>query len=329
MLQLGAMETLLKLVAQAGIAVSWNKTSKELVLLGDRKIIFRSADDPDSVRGANISWIWLDEIAYMKQDIWDTVLPTLRVGNVKLWATTTPKGKTWVYDVWMNGGPEYSITKSSSSQNIFLPKNYVEMLKSSMTTEMYQQEVEGDFIDPVGQLFRRQWFSTVQKAPDGLQWYRYWDLAASTKTSADYTASVRVAFDTDGTLYIDAGYHVKAEWPDVRKLIIETAQKEPSVQIGIEEALHGLAAVQDLRREPLLQGYTLRGIRVDKDKQSRAMPWAALAEDAKVKLVAGAWVKEFLDEVVSFPSAKHDDYVDAASGAVAMAKKSKIQWGWA
>ncbi len=44
-------------------------------------------------------------------------------------------------------------------------------------------------------------FEAVERAPLGLKWSRYWDLAASTKTTADYTASVRVAMH-DGGVYI-------------------------------------------------------------------------------------------------------------------------------
>jgi predicted phage terminase large subunit-like protein len=72
----------------------------------------------------------------------------------------------------------------------------------------------------------------------------------------------------------------------------------------------------------------LRGIKVDKDKQSRAMPWAARAEAGAVRIVAGSWVKDFIDEVVAFPSAPHDDYVDAASGAVAMVARPAVKWGF-
>jgi phage terminase large subunit-like protein len=44
--------------------------------------------------------------------------------------------------------------------------------------------------------------------------------------------------------------------------------------------------------------------------------------------VAGAWARDFLDEVVAFPSAPHDDYVDAASGAVAMVAKPSFEWSF-
>ena len=67
-----------------------------------------------------------------------------------------------------------------------------------------------------------------------------------------------------------------------------------------------------------LASTTLQSIPVDKDKLSRALPWAARAEAGKVALVKGSWIAAFLDEVVSFPLGEHDDHVDAVSGAVQM-----------
>src|SRR5439155_14826587 len=47
-----------------------------------------------------------------------------------------------------------------------------------------------------GCLFKRGWFSRiVDFVPSGLRWFRGYDLAVSTKTSADYTASFRCALD--------------------------------------------------------------------------------------------------------------------------------------
>ena len=326
MLRLGAMETMLSLVGRMGVGTSWNKSDLELKLIGDRRIIFRSADNPDRLRGANVGFLWLDEAAMMDAQIWPTAIATLRHAPGGAIATTTPRGKDWLYELWTTGGADYSITESATTDNAFLPSHFVETLRQSMTSEMYAQEVQGRFIDPLGSLFQRHWFTVVPRAPEGLKWFRYWDLAASTKQSADYTASVRAAMH-DGIIYLDGGIQMKAEWPDVRKVIVATMLSERSdTQVGIEEALQGLAAVQELRRMPELSGVTFRGIKVDKDKVSRAMPWAARAEAGTVKLVAGPWVKPFIDEVVAFPTAPHDDYVDAASGAVMMMSKPKIQW---
>jgi phage terminase large subunit-like protein len=48
------------------------------------------------------------------------------------------------------------------------------------------------------------------------------------------------------------------------------------------------------------------------------MAWATRAEQGKLFLVAGQWCEDFIDEVSMFPVGRHDDYVDAVSGALPM-----------
>lgn len=177
-----------------------------------------------------------------------------------------------------------------------------------------------------GALFKRQWFRIVDHAPDGLFWARYWDLAASTKTSADYTCSAAVAYAEDGTMYIRDMVRGRWEWPDARKVITQTMLAEPTVLHAVEEAMHGLAAIQEFRRDPDLRSVALRGIRVDKDKLTRALPWAARAEGGKVVLIRGAWVGAFLDEVCMFDGtgATHDDQVDTVSGGAELVKRGGV-----
>jgi predicted phage terminase large subunit-like protein len=321
------METILKLTAKAGIVTAWNKSEMELRLLGDRRIIFRSADNPDRLRGANAGWLWLDEVAMMNAEIWPLSIATLRESPGRAWMTTTPRGKDWVYQLFDGDHRDYATIRSKTTDNMFLDDTFVATLKQSMTSEMYRQEVDGEFTDPVGSMFRREWLTVADQRPQGVQWFRYWDLASSIRQSADYTASVRVCLH-NGVVYIADGIRIKAEWPDVRRIMIETMRSETGTVHGIEKAQHGLAATQELRRVPELADVSFRGIDVKGDKGQRAMPWAARAEQGGVRIVAGAWARDFLDEVVAFPSAPHDDYVDAASGAVAMVAKPSFEWSF-
>ena len=180
---------------------------------------------------------------------------------------------------------------------------------------LYQQQPTPDD----GGIFRREWFSkVVASAPTGLSWSRGYDLAVSTKTTADYTASFRCAFDADGNLYIADGFRRRMEYPDQRKYVIDRVREERNTTHGIESALHGMALVQDLQRDAKARGRSFRSIRADGDKVVRANAWSGLAEAGKVILVRGGWIDEFVEEVSSFPHGKHDDQVDAVSLAVRM-----------
>ena len=185
---------------------------------------------------------------------------------------------------------------------------------------LYQQQpVPSD-----GGLFKREWFQhIVSRPPHGLVWARGYDLAVSTKTTSDHTASFRCAFDRSGNLYIADGFRRRIEYPEQRRYVIDRVRTERNTSHGIEKALHGQALVQDLRQDVKVRGRPIEAIRVDTDKITRALAWAGLAEDGKVILVQGTWIDDFVDEICSFPYGSHDDQVDAVSLAVRMLSRRK------
>ena len=170
-----------------------------------------------------------------------------------------------------------------------------------------------------GGIFKREWFKRfVEKPPEGLNWKRGYDLAVSTKTQACYTASFRVAFDNDGNLYIADGFRKRVEFPDQKRYVLSRIKDEKLTEHGIEQALHGQALLQELRKEARLRGIGLKGVTVSTDKITRALKWAPLAEEGKIVLVRGHWNNEFIEEVTQFPAGHFDDQIDAVSLAVAM-----------
>ncbi len=191
---------------------------------------------------------------------------------------------------------------------------------------LYQQEP----IPSKGVKFKREWFrKIVDAAPQGLRWKRGYDLAASLKTSADYTASFRCAYDGAGNLYIADGYRTRIEYPDQRRYIVERLQAERDTEHGVESALHGKALIQDLRRERTVRAFAFKEVRVAGDKLTRSLAWLNLAEEGKLFLVRGPWIDEFLDEIARFPHGKHDDQIDAVSVAVSMLAKKEGRAGGA
>jgi PBSX family phage terminase large subunit len=317
MLEDTTLRTFMELAEEAQILKDYEKKLRKATLRGDRTVIFRSGEEPDKLRGPNIGWFMLDEAAMLSYECWRIIIGRIRERPSKGWAVTTPRGKAnWVYKVFISGG-KYEIIKSSTRENHFLPEDFVETLMESYTSEWQAQEIDGDFIDPSGAMFKRSWFNTTSITPS-INWVRYWDLAASVKSNADYTASVAVGMDENGNVYLRDGIHLKAEWPDVQKVMIRTMLNEPFTSHYIEKALHGIAALQELMRVPEIAGVPIYSIDVKNDKVQRAMSWASRAESGKIFIVNGGWVDGFLDEVCMFPTGKHDDYVDSVSGAMPM-----------
>ena len=169
-----------------------------------------------------------------------------------------------------------------------------------------------------GGIFKRKWFAKIVDHAPNLPWKRGWDLAVSTRTNADFTASFRCAFDPAGNLYIADGIRLRLEFPDQRRLMIDRLLKESNTEHGVELAIHGQAIIQDLRRVPQVRSAAFRGVRVEGDKITRALPWAALAEEGRVILVRGPWNQDFIQEAANFPQSPHDDQIDAVSIAVKM-----------
>ncbi len=190
-------------------------------------------------------------------------------------------------------------------------------LGSYSFSALYQQRP----VPAGGGLFKREWFKKiVDKAPDGLKWKRGYDLAVSTKTSADYTASFRCAADSLGNIYIEGGFRGRLEYPEQRRYMIGRMMAEKNTEHGIELALHGQAFVQDLRREVKLSNVPFRGVKVSGDKFTRALAWSNRAEEGKIILVRGPWISDFIEEACRFTGngGGHDDQVDAVSLAVEM-----------
>ena len=170
-----------------------------------------------------------------------------------------------------------------------------------------------------GGIFKRAWFHPVDNLPRMVHTVRYWDLAMSEKTTADYTVGVKIGQGEDGHYYILDVARFQKEWGDVVPEIARVAIADGArTVIGVEEAGYMSRAVQELNTDPRLHGYALFGYPVDKDKVTRALPFAARLSAGNVSVLNTHWTQDYLDEMCSFPNGTNDDQVDASSGAWAM-----------
>lgn len=290
------------------IVRKFNQSELHATLFDGKEILFRSADNPERLRGPNLGWAGLDEAALMNRNALDIMLGRLRIEPGKMWFTTTPKGRNhWLHEYIETGNVE--VHRSRTMDNPHLPQAYIDSLKSQYSSAFYAQEVLGEFVDMGGTRVKREWLRTGEPPSVFDRVTMGVDLAISTKNDADYTAAVIIG-TLAGRTWILAAEHTRTGFHGVLNFITSLAERwNPSV-IAIESVQYQAAVVEELLRSTNLP---IQAVRPDKDKITRFLPLEARYEQGLVMHAPN--LMAYTDELLSFPAGAHDDLVDAAAYA--------------
>ncbi len=112
-------------------------------------VTFRSADNPEHLRGPNLSWWWGDEPSLSEQLLWKIAIGRLReFGRFGYaWLTFTPQGRNWIWQRFIQrGGPNYYIARVRSRDNPFLDEEFLKALEEDYSGDFAKQELEGEFV---------------------------------------------------------------------------------------------------------------------------------------------------------------------------------------
>lgn len=203
----------------------------------------------------------------------------------------------------------------------------LEAEKNALGSLTYTAQYLQEPIPASGAMFKREWFtsedSIVEAAPVDLIWVRYYDIALSTKKTANSTASIAMAFDErTGDIYLRDLLYGKWETPQLLEVISQLVAAEQIAGYDVTHLIEvdgvGLSIYQSLMAKALLLGTRIVAApRVRDNKAIRAAAWQPRAEVRKIKFVRGAWITKFLSEVCAFrPDIDNpaDDIVDTVSG---------------
>lgn len=121
------------------------------------RIIFRSVDEFERLRGTNLAWFGLDELTYSPEGAWLRLEGRLRdpqASRLCGFAVWTPKGYDWVYRKFIaeNGGGYRAIIAKPFENRHLLEQvpDFYERLRSSYDEKFFQQEVMGDYLSLTG-----------------------------------------------------------------------------------------------------------------------------------------------------------------------------------
>lgn len=154
MLRDATIPALTEHLAELGIPYELNRGENYLRIpeTGSR-ILFRSMEEFERLRGSNLAWFGVDELTYVPEEAWLRLEGRLRDPKAMElcgFAVWTPKGYDWVHERFIESRVEgYETIIAKPFENRFLLDqipDYYERLKHSYDARFYQQEVLGDYL---------------------------------------------------------------------------------------------------------------------------------------------------------------------------------------
>lgn len=193
----------------------------------------------------------------------------------------------------------------------------LEMLRPMMGTAGWDSLYQQSPLPKSGGMFPKEnWrVATFPSGSAGWRRVRFWDTAASSG-KGDWTVGVLMGLDPENNLWVLDVVRDRVDAAGVERLLVDTAHRDGrSVAVRYEEAkaAAGKATTQAYAR--LLVGFDFKGVPVEGNKAQRAALYAAAQQNRLVVLTEASWNGVFIEEHARFQRTKHDDQVDAASGA--------------
>lgn len=227
----------------AGDAIdTFNKAEMTMSIKGGGEILFRSADNPDRLRGPNLHWAHIDEGAMCPPGTWEVIIGRLRADGKAgpCWITTTPNGRNWLY----HRREQFTLFKARTKDNPYLAPEFVQSLENSYTGEFARQELDGEFVSLEGLVYP-MFGESVHIAKRNDSEMRRWFLAMD-EGYTNPAVILLVGEDSDGRIHIAREYYERGK---LQKDVVATARAWANERVidtvAVDAAAAGLIA--DLR----------------------------------------------------------------------------------
>jgi hypothetical protein len=303
----------------------------EITLVNGRKILVRGADNQDSLRGVSLTYLVMDEVAFIKPEIWERVLrAALSDKKGRAMFISTPSGRNHFYE-WFQIGQEgededWKSWHFTTADNETIDPKEIEAAKRTLSSFAFNQEYMSSFNNAGAGLFKEEWIKFGEEPQHG-SWYIAVDLAGfeevaksagSSKKRLDQSAIAVVKVTEDGVWYVKK---IEAGRWDIQTTavnILKNIREYEPLAVGIERgALKNavLPYLSDLMRKNNCYAHIVDLTHGNKKKVDRVV-WALQGrfEHGRVILDAEEDFDEFVDQLLMFPTAGvHDDLPDALS----------------
>ena len=314
-------------------------------LINGREIHLKGADRPDTLRGVGLSYVVLDEYAFMKPDVWEYIIrPTLADCKGGALFIGTPEGKNHFYELYEDvrkhkikaeksgEETEWSCFSFSSAENTFIPieEEIKRSIDQGTPAEVIRQEYFASFQAAGGKIFKEEAFNYLDEEPKEGAYYIAVDPAGYEEVSKkgareDRLDEMAIAIVKVGSF----GWYVAeirtGRW-NVREAsiqILKAAKDYQALTLGIERGALKNAVMPYLSDQMRRLGVFPHIVDVTHGgkKKTERIAWALQGrmEHGRLFLPEDTsdsddprWKRKFINQALDFPNPlSHDDMLDA------------------
>lgn len=192
----------------------------------------------------------------------------------------------------------------------------LEDLRTSMGSTAFAAQFLQDPVPPEGNIVKAEWLlehdPTLLDCADG-RIVQSWDTATKTGEQHDWSVCITCLVRRRRVFVLDV-WRRKVEFAELWKAVQRLARTWNAKALLIEDTGNGSALLQRLRYEPPSGVPSPIARRPKLDKRSRLDAASSMIEAGDLSLPFDtSWLAQFKSELLGFPSARHDDQVDALS----------------
>ena len=211
----------------------------------------------------------------------------------------------------------------------FWPYEELDALRNELPHSKWMAQYQQNPTSETSAIIKREWWQVWEKddPPNCDFTLMSWDTAFEKHNRADYSActhwGVFYHLDDTGTSQANIimlnAFRKRMEFPELKQSALEHYREWAPDSIIIEKKASGAPLIYEMRAMgiPVQEFTPVRG----NDKISRVNAISDLFASGRVWAPPSRWAEEVIDEVASFPSGEHDDYVDTVSLAMMRFRK--------
>lgn len=197
-------------------------------------------------------------------------------------------------------------------------------VKRDVPNSKWMAQYQQNPVSESAAIVKREWWQIWdQDTPPYCEFtLQCWDTAFEKTSRADFSACTTwgVFYQPDdngvdqANIILLNAFRDRMEFPELKRVAIEEYREWEPDSIIVEKKASGAPLIYEMRAMgiPVQEFTPTRG----NDKISRLNAVSDLFASGRVWVPATRWAEEVVDEVASFPSSEHDDYVDTVSMAM-------------